>query len=98
MIDRMSCQIDDISAIAPVQVGDLAGTPMLGRDKSDGGARKAKTFPPLHFVDFFEAEAVDQVAHAGGDHNRLVGGDPAEAFAVQMVEVGVGNKNQVDIG
>jgi hypothetical protein len=71
---------------------------VFGRHKSDGGAGETQTLPPFHFVNLFEAESVNQVAYARGDHNGLVGGNLAQAFAVEMVEVGVSDENQVDIG
>jgi hypothetical protein len=80
-----------------MQVSDLAGTPVLGRHKSDGGSGETQTFPPLHFINLFEAESMNQVAYARGDDNGLVGGNLAQAFPVEMVEVGVSNENQIDI-
>jgi hypothetical protein len=80
-----------------MQISDLAGTPVLGRHKSDGGSGETQTFPPLHFIDFFKSEPVHEIADSGGNDDGLVGGDSPEAPPVEMVEVGVSNENQIDI-
>lgn len=98
MIDGVSAQIDDVAAVTPVQVGHLAGAPVFGGDESDGRARKPQAFPPFHFVHFFKAQTVDQIANTVRDDNGLVGGNPAQTLAVEMIEMGVGDKNQVDVG
>ena len=55
VVDRSSPHIDDVASVATMVVGDLAGSPMLGGDKGDGGTWKAKAFPPVNFVHFFKA-------------------------------------------
>jgi len=98
MVDRMAAQIHDVAAKAPVQIGDFAGAPMLGGDKGDGGSGETKSFPPFHFVHLFEAQTVDKVAHPVGYYDGLIGGNAAKAFAVEVVKMGVGDEDEVDIG
>ena len=54
MVDRSSADIEDIAAIAAMVVGHLSGAPMFCGNKGDGGSWKAKSFPPVDFVDFLK--------------------------------------------
>ncbi len=54
MVDGASSHIDDITPVASVVIGDLACAPVFGGNKGDGGSWKAKSFPPVDFVDFFK--------------------------------------------
>ena len=98
VIDRATPQIEDVAAIPAVMVGHFARAPMFCRNKSNGGSRKAKAFPPTHFVHFFKAETVDKIAHAGGNDDRLIGGDLAKTAAMQVIEMGMGDEHEVDRG
>jgi len=93
-----AAKIDDIAAVSPMEVGDLAGAPMFGGDKSDRGAGKPQSFPPFHLIHLLEADSVHQVADPGRHNDRLVGGDLAETTPVEVVEMGVGDEHQVDVG
>lgn len=97
MVDGVATHIEHITAVTPVKIGHFAGAPVLGGDKSDRGTGESKALPPFHLVDLFKTQAVDQVPHAGGNDDRLVGGNLSQAFSIEMVEVGMGDENQVDI-
>ncbi len=45
-----------------------------------------------------ETEIVHQAPHTRGDHDRLARRDRAERAAVQVIEMGVGDQDQVDVG
>jgi len=49
-------------------------------------------------VNFLEAEVVDEVADGEGDDDGLIGSDSAEGAAVEVIEMGVGDENEVDAG
>jgi len=98
VVDGSPAHIDHISAISTMVIGDFPGTPVFGGDKGDGRSRKTEAFPPLHFIDFFKSKTVHEIADTGGTDNGLVGGDSAEAAPVEVVEVGVGDEDQIDRG
>lgn len=98
VINGASAQIEDVASVAAVVIGDFTGAPMFGGNKGDGGAREAQTLPPFHFIDFFEAKAVDEVGDTRGDDDGLIGGNFAKAAAVEMIKVGVGYEHKVDGG
>lgn len=98
MVDGGASEIDHIAPVATVGIGDFASAPMFGGNKGNGGTGKAETFPPLHFVDLFKTETVDEVAHARGDDDRLVGGDLSQASPIEVVEMSVGDEDEVDRG
>jgi hypothetical protein len=50
----------------------------------------------LHFDDFAEAGAADEIADALGDDDGLALADAAEAAEVEVVEVGVADEDGVD--
>ena len=98
VVDGVATEIENVATVAPVEIGDLAGSPMLGGDKSDSGSGKAEAFPPFHLIHLLKAESVDQISHPGGNHNRLIGGDLTKTSAIEMVEMGMGDENEIDVG
>ena len=98
VVDGATAHIDHISAISAMVIGDFPGAPVFGGDKGDSRSRKTEAFPPLHFIDFFKSKPVHEIADSGGNDNGLIGGDPTEAPPVEMVEMGVGDENQIDRG
>ena len=54
VVDGASSHIDDITPVAAVVISDLACAPVFGGYKGDGSSWKAKSFPPVDFVDFFK--------------------------------------------
>lgn len=93
-----AAKIEDITTVSPMEVGDFAGAPMFGGDKSDRGAGKPQSFPPFHLIHLLETDSVHQVADPGRHNDRLVGGDLAETPPVEVIEMGVGDEHQVDVG
>ena len=96
VVDGATAHIDHVPAIATMVICDFSRTPVFGRDKGDGRPRKTEAFPPLHFIDFFKSKPVHKIADSIGNDNGLVGGDSAEAPPIEMVEVGVGDEDQID--
>ena len=98
VVDGSPAHIDHISAISTMVIGDLSGAPVFGGHKGDGRPRKPEPFPPFHFINFFKSEPVHEIADSVWNNNGLVGGDSAQATPVEVVEVGVGDENQIDRG
>lgn len=98
VVDGPVPHIDDIPAVSPMVIRDLACSPVFGGNKGDGRRGETKPFPPIHFVDFFETNAMNKIPNARGNHNRLVGGNPTEASAVQVIKMSVGDQNQINVG
>jgi len=98
VINGAAAHIDHISAISTMVIGDLSGAPVFGGHKGDGRPRKPEPFPPFHFINFFKSEPVHEIADSVWNNNGLVGGDSAQATPVEVVEVGVGDENQIDRG
>ena len=76
MVDGMVSHIDDITAIPSVVIRDLAGSPVFGGHKGDGGRGETKALPPLHFVNLFKTDPVDEIANSIRNDNGLIRGDP----------------------
>ena len=49
-------------------------------------------------VDAIKSESVDEATDMLGNGDRLVAGDSAKRAAVQMIEMGMSDQNQVDRG
>ncbi len=47
---------------------------------------------------FLEAEVVHEIGHAGGHDDGLARGDGAEGAAVEVIEMRVGDEDEVDVG
>ena len=76
VVDGMVSHIDDITAIPSVVIRDFAGSPVFGGDKGDGSGGKTKALPPLHFVNLFKTDPVDEIANSIRNDNGLIRGDP----------------------
>lgn len=98
MVDGSSAEVDDVAAITAVVVSDFAGTPVLGGDKSDGRTWKTQALPPVHLIDLFKTKAVDEISHARRNDDGLVGGDFAEAAAMEVIKMGMGDEDEIDGG
>ena len=98
MVNGVAAQVDHVSPVATMQVRDLAGSPVFRWNKGYGGAGEPEAFPPVHLVDFFKTQPVDQVSYACGYNNGLVGRDAAKAFAVEVIEMGVGDQDEINVG
>lgn len=97
VIDGTVSVSDEVASIASVRVGNFAGTPMFGGCESDLGLAEGEGFPPIHFLDPFETEIVNKVADAAWDDDGLAGGYFAQAAAVKVIEMGVGDEDEIDI-
>lgn len=89
---------DEESAEAAVDVVEDAGTPMVGGREGDADVFVLDGFPDGEFVDDVEAEVLHEAADIFGDDDGLLVGDGAEGFFVEVVEMGVGDEDEVDVG
>ena len=87
---------DDEAAEAAVDIVDHACAPVFGGGEGDFERADAGGGPVLHFDDFAEAGAADEIADAFGDNDGLALADAAEAAEVEVVEVGVADEDGVD--
>ena len=45
-----------------------------------------------------ESEIVHEIANAYGDDNRLIGGNAAQRAPVEVIKMGMGDQDKVDVG
>ena len=76
VVNGSASHIDDITAIPSVMIRDLAGSPVFGRNKGDGSGGETKALPPLHFVNLFETDPVNEITNSIRNDNGLIRGDP----------------------
>lgn len=98
MVDRGTAQIDHVTAVAAMGIGDFACPPMFGWDESNCCSGEAEALPPIHFVNLLKTKAVDKVAYSRRDNDGLVSRNPPQAAAVKVIKMSVGDKNEVDRG
>ena len=88
--------LDEEPAEAAVVVVENTGAPVAGGGEGDAEGTVLEGFPRFEFADLVEAEAVNEASDVLGDCDGLVAGDGAKGFPVEVVEVSVGDENQVD--
>lgn len=98
MVDGAAFHFHDKSTVSPVTVRQHAGSPMLGRCKSEIDPQELQGVPPLHLVNLLKTEVMNEVFDSTRNNDGLVCCDLSETRPVQMVEVGVGNEHEIDIG
>jgi hypothetical protein len=69
---------------------------MMARRESNGYIADIEVFPFPQFMDSIKTKIMDQITNSAWHHDGLSGGDPAQATSIQMVEVSVGNQNQIN--
>ena len=52
----------------------------------------------LELMHDVETEIVHQISYPGRDDDRLIGGHPAQAAPIEMIEMRVGHENEIDRG
>lgn len=87
---------DQKTPVSAVNIAQDARTPVLGRRQGDFPACMGEAFPPLQFDNAAEAKVLGQIPHAPGNDGDLGRMQPAQGGAMEMIEVGVGEQNQVN--
>ncbi len=97
MVEGAALPVEGEAAKAAVPVDDFSGAPVVGGSESDFHAPGFVGIPPGQFVDFFKTQIVDQVADPVGYDDGLFFRHPAQGGPVEVVEVGVGDEDEVDV-
>ncbi|MDB6016623.1 MAG: hypothetical protein JWR19_1112 [Pedosphaera sp.] len=98
VIDDAALVFEDEAAVAAVVVAEDAGAPVFARGEGDFPIAMGKAFPPVEFDDAFEAEVAGEVAHAPGHDADFGVGQFAEGRFVKVIEMGVGEEDEIDGG
>ena len=96
--NRPSRVFDEKASESPVAIVQNSRSPV-----TRGGERYLqrsvfKTLPMSQLVDAIKSEAMDEATDMLGDRDRLIARDRTKRAAVQMIEMGVCDQNQVDRG
>ena len=103
VIDGVLAGADDVASVTAVRVFEDAGSPVARGDVGDFESAFVVAVPPLEFDDLLEAEVGDEVEDVVRDDERGRGaglaaglaGDGPQRLAVEMVEVGVRDEDDV---
>jgi hypothetical protein len=82
----------------PIPVVEYAGAPVMTRRESDGHIADIEVFPFTQFMNSIKAEIMDQITNSSWHHDWLSGSNPAQRASIQMIEVSVGDQDQIDGG
>ena len=96
MINSPALMLENKAAKAPVMVAQNTSAPMFTGRESDAPILVNKGFPPFEFDDALEAEVMSQVAHSPGHNTDFRMWEAPEGRFVKMIEVGMGEQDQVD--
>jgi len=96
VVDSTSVVFEDEAAEPAILIVEDACAPMAAGGEGDLPSVAAKGLPPLELDDAAEAEAASELAHAPGHEAELGGGDAPQGAFMEMVEVGMGQQDQID--
>src|SRR6267154_771660 len=96
VIDFAALMFEDEAAVAAVVVAQHAGAPMFAGRQGDLPIAMGKALPPIEFDDALEAEVAGEVVYDDGDDTDFGVGQLAQGWLVEMVEVGVGQQDEID--
>jgi hypothetical protein len=85
-----------VAAVVAVGVVEVSCAPVVTWGVGDLEVVELESIPDRHFVDGFEAESFNELAAAVGHDDTFVGFEDFEAFFMEVVEVGVGDHDEVD--
>lgn len=89
--------LDDVTAVIAVGVVDVARAPMMAGRVDYLHATDVQLVPDFHLVDGGETELPDERGAALRHHDALAGLQDLEAGLMEMIEVGVGDENEIDL-
>ena len=89
---------DDIAAVIAVDVMNKTGAPMIRRSMNDFELVEGQLVPNLHLVGRRKSQTLDQGATAQGDDDALAGLENSQTRLVQVIEVGMGDQDQINLG
>ena len=96
MIEAPSLVFDNESAVAAMIVMNGSGTPMFAGSERDLPIFMRKALPPFEFNDPFKPKSAREVADAPGHDPDFWSGKLTQGGLMEMVEVGVGQQNQIN--
>ena len=88
--------LDEKAAESPVAIMEDSCSPVTRRGERDLKSAVLKTLPMPQLVDSIESQVMDEIAHMLRHGDGLVAGDGAQSAPVQVIEVRMGNKNEID--
>jgi hypothetical protein len=89
--------LDNEAAKPAVRVVQHPRAPMMTRGQCDLDRSMAETLPVMQLVDAAESEVVDEISDLERDDDWLILGDLAEGLAVEVIEMGVGDEDEIDL-
>lgn len=96
--DRPSRILDEKTSEASVAIVQNSRSPVTRRGERYLQRSMFKTLPMAQLVDAIKSESVDEATDMLGNGDRLIAGDSAKCAAVQMIEMGMSDQDQIDRG
>jgi hypothetical protein len=96
--NRPSCVFDKKAAESSMAIVENSRSPMTRGGEGDLECSMFKTLPMAQLVDAIKSESMDETADVLRNRDRLIARDRAKCAAVEMIEMGVRDQNQVDGG
>src|ERR1700730_2513359 len=89
--------IDGEPAETAVQVGEESGAPVIARCQCHFERPEFHSLPVVELMHNVKAEVMHQIAHTNWHDNRLVSGHLAQGSAIEMIEMRMGDENEIDL-
>jgi len=98
VIDAATLMFEDKTAVAAMMIAQNTSAPMFARGQSNFPVAVREGFPPFKFDDAAKAEVVGEVTDAPGHDADFWMGQPAKARLMEMIEMSVGQEDEIDGG
>ncbi len=98
VVNHAARDLDDKAPETAVRIVKHSGTPMMARRQRDAHGAVFKALPVVQFLHNAKTEIMHEVADLEWNNDRLVRRDSAQGPAVKVVEVRVGDQDEVDPG
>src|SRR5207245_8270645 len=81
---------------AAMGISKKARTPMMRRRERNAQRTELDRLPFIEFMNDVETESMDQTSDANRDDNWLIGSDETQCAAIEMIEMRVSHKDEID--
>ena len=96
MKDGATADLHHEAAEAAVRIVQDARTPVMTRGEGDANRPMLVAFPIVQFVHAAKPEIVNEITDFERNNDRLVGGDFTQGLAIEMIEMGVSDEDQIN--
>jgi len=96
MKNGAAIRLDNESAESAMEIGQETGAPMRTGCKRDLERAELHGLPIIELVNDVESKIVNEIADSDRNNDRLIGRDLRQGAAIEMIEMGVRDENEIN--